>query len=329
MTPKISVIVPMYNAEKYIRQCLVSVLASKFADYEVIVVDDCSTDKSVAEVEKILPHFDGRLKIISTEKNSGGAGVPRNLGMKSAAGKYVTFIDSDDMILPTALENFFEVAEEYQADVIHTEKFFVFSGDNFKREDLKLQSGEPAESLTAEIFAETKNLEEKIQRYIEGKFFYVTWSKFYRRDFLLENKIEFPTMKLSEDLIFCFECLCLAENYIRVPFVTNIHRLRQGSLSRNSFGTAEGTAIILKVILEGVERIYNFLKKLCKGLGGKFYNVLDFFIAKHFDFIQNFFAGLSAVEVQKIFLAEMMSPELEKFILGKNILAANLCAKNV
>ena len=80
--PKISVIVPMFNAEKFIRQCLISVLASKFADYEVIIVDDCSSDNSVAEVEKLLPHFNGRLKIIRMEKNSGGAGIPRNIGIK-------------------------------------------------------------------------------------------------------------------------------------------------------------------------------------------------------------------------------------------------------
>ena len=88
--PQISVIIPMYNAEKYIRQCLISVLASKFKNYEVLVVDDCSTDNSVAEVRKLLPHFDGRLKLLSTEKNSGGAGIPRNIGIKNAAGKYVT-----------------------------------------------------------------------------------------------------------------------------------------------------------------------------------------------------------------------------------------------
>lgn len=124
--PKISVIIPLYNAEKFIRQCLISVLASKFKDYEVLVVDDCSTDNSVAEVKKLTAHFDGRLKLLSTEKNSGGAGVPRNVGIKNAAGKYVTFIDNDDMILPDALGNFFETAEFYNADVVHTVKNYVF-----------------------------------------------------------------------------------------------------------------------------------------------------------------------------------------------------------
>ena len=62
--PKVSVVIPMYNTEKYIRQCLISVLSQKLQDYEVIVVDDCSRDGGVAEVEKLIPHFDDRLKLI-------------------------------------------------------------------------------------------------------------------------------------------------------------------------------------------------------------------------------------------------------------------------
>ena len=105
--PKVSVIIPLYNAEKYIRECLISVLASKFQDYEVLVVDDCSTDNSLAEVKKLLLHFNGRLKIFSTEKNSGGPGIPRNIGLKNSVGKYVTFLDNDDLIIANALGKFF------------------------------------------------------------------------------------------------------------------------------------------------------------------------------------------------------------------------------
>ena len=140
--PKISVIIPMYNAEKFIRQCLISVLASKFGDYEVIVVDDCSTDNSVAEVEKLSPYFDGRLKILHTEANSGNAVIPRNVGIRHTAGKYVAFVDADDFILPNALGELFDAAENFQADVVHTEKFFSFNDtgkDHFAREDLTLQ----------------------------------------------------------------------------------------------------------------------------------------------------------------------------------------------
>ena len=69
LNPKISVIIPAHNSEKYIHQCLISILSSNFTDYEIILVDDCSTDQTVAEAEQLLPHFEGRLKIISTEKS--------------------------------------------------------------------------------------------------------------------------------------------------------------------------------------------------------------------------------------------------------------------
>ena len=186
--PKISIVIPMYNAEKFIRQCLISVLASKFKDYEVLVVDDCSTDNSVAEVKKLAANFDGRLKILSTEKNSGGAGVPRNVGIKNAAGKYVTFVDNDDMILPDALKNFFDIAEFYSADVVYAERYFV-TEKNLSEKNLKVVLCDKIENLVEAPTPESKNPSERIRRDIAGKFFILPWGKFYRREFLIENKI--------------------------------------------------------------------------------------------------------------------------------------------
>ena len=97
--PAISVIIPMYNVEKYIGQCLGSLLSQTFQDFEAIVVDDCSTDNSVAEVEKFLPKLNDRLKLIKLNKNSGGVGIPRNVGIQLAHGKYIAFLDSDDLFL--------------------------------------------------------------------------------------------------------------------------------------------------------------------------------------------------------------------------------------
>ncbi|MBR4382097.1 MAG: glycosyltransferase family 2 protein, partial [Selenomonadaceae bacterium] len=200
---KISVIIPLYNAEKFIRKCLISVLSSKFKDYEVLVVDDCSTDSSVAEAEKLLPHFEGRLKILSTEKNSGGPGIPRNVGIKNSAGKYITFVDNDDFLLPTALGDFFELAEKFSADVIHTEKCLIFNdkGDvNFTWNEISAQSDEPHDEFVGAPFMESRQLDERIRRYLRGKFFWLPWGKFFRRDFLTENKLDFPQMNFSEDM---------------------------------------------------------------------------------------------------------------------------------
>ena len=326
--PKISVIIPMYNAEKFIRQCLISVLASKFKDYEVLVVDDCSTDNSVAEVEKLLPHFDGRLKLLSTEKNSGGAGIPRNIGIKNAAGKYVTFIDNDDMILPTALGDFFDAAENFNADVVHTVKAYVFyyvEGKNFNRADLQLQS-DSSDDFSTTPRLDIEDLRERMKDYVEEKYFWLPWGKFYRREFLIENKIDFPQMRFSEDMVFCFKCLCLAKNYLRVPFVTNIHRINQNSVSQKILPTEQGVNIWLGILAKVAALIDDFMDRLefFKANPEIRYDVLKFCNDVHFDMIKNLFQGSEPHEVQKIFYDELQNPELDS--KGKNLIAAYLYA---
>lgn len=321
--PKISVIIPMYNAERFIRQCLISVLASKFKAYEVLVVNDCSKDNSVAEVEKLLPHFGERLKLLSTEKNSGGAGVPRNVGIKNAAGKYVTFIDNDDMILPTALENFFEVAEFYNADVVYAEKHFILNdGEKLTGKNLKVRFFGLLEDLVDAPTLEPE-LAQRIQRYTEGKFLWVPWSKLYRRDFLLENKIDFPQMRFSEDLTFSFKCLCLAKKYVRIPHVTNIRRELKHSTGKMIIDSQDGVRLWLKILLVNVAILEDFmhgidLKPDCRR------DVLKFCIDVHFNMIANLFQGLEPYEVQEIFFDELQNPQLNSN--GKNLVAAYLYA---
>ena len=122
--PKVSVIIPVYNVEKYLAVCLESLLIQTFTDFEVIVVDDCSTDNSLAIAESYLERFGGRLKIFSLEENTGSGAVPRNVGLEVASGKYVYFVDDDDLLIDIALDTLFNYAEEYQAQVVYMEKFF-------------------------------------------------------------------------------------------------------------------------------------------------------------------------------------------------------------
>ena len=306
MSPKISVIIPLYNAEKYIRECLISVLASKFQDYEVLVVDDCSTDNSLDEVKKLLPHFDGRLKILSTEKNSGGPGLPRNTGIKNALGKYITFIDNDDLILPDALENFFAVAEKFNADVVYTEKYFV-SDDKVNGKNLKVRLAGAVEDLVDE--PTSIPFYERIQRDLAGKFIIAPWGKLYRRDFLIENKIGFPQIRFAEDVMFCFKCLCLAKNFILTPHITNIHRALAGSAARMIIDSREGVRVWLKILTENIFELATFLDVLELQFEIR-RAVLKFYINKHFEMIKNLFEGVPPHEVQKIFFEELQSPTL-------------------
>ncbi|MFI3214434.1 MAG: glycosyltransferase family 2 protein, partial [Eubacteriales bacterium] len=100
----ISVIVPIYNAEKYILQTIEMVMNQTYANWELILVDDLSTDKSVEVVEELLATItDERIKLIKQNKNTGAA-HSRNKGVRAAAGRYIAFLDADDIWLPEKLE---------------------------------------------------------------------------------------------------------------------------------------------------------------------------------------------------------------------------------
>ena len=110
LCPSISVIIPLYNAEKYFGECLDSLLAQTFKNFEVIVVDDCSTDNSLAIAKSYLEKFGGRLKISRMYVNSGKPSLPRNKGLAVSRGEYIYFMDNDDLITPTAFEELYTLA---------------------------------------------------------------------------------------------------------------------------------------------------------------------------------------------------------------------------
>lgn len=232
--PSISVITSMYNTEKYVTQCLESLLAQTFQDFEVIVVDDFSTDNSVKVVEEIAPKFEGKLKLIRLKKNSGYPGLPRNTAMSTARGNYIIFLDSDDYLTPTALEEFFNVAEETNADIIHGEKYYEYQEAENKTVLKTFQKAPFVDKPTLE----TDNIGERIVNFINWRTLWWACNKLFRRDFLVKNKIQFPHITAWEDLVFAFTCVLRAKNYVRVPNVIYYYRIRQGSLShkgRNAF----------------------------------------------------------------------------------------------
>lgn len=250
--PAISVVIPMYNAEKYIGECLDSLLIQTFQDFEVIVVDDCSTDNSFAIVKSYADKFDGRLKLRQTEKNSGGGGyVPRNVGLKLASGEYVFFLDSDDFILASALEILYNAAKKYDAEVVYTSAFYDVNGVNkivrhrdglgrrwFKRgvEDRLIF----IENNPHELFQQFFQLDEG-----EGNF-HACWSKFVRRDFLLKNNITFLNLVSSGDVIWCINVYAHVKRFLRLPIPLYFYR-------------AYNTTSVVRTILTPAEQTYRWI----------------------------------------------------------------------
>ena len=112
---KVSVILPVYNVEKYIRQCLDSIVNQTLKDIQIICVDDGSTDSSPEIIEEYA-RKDSR--VIAIHQENGGAGAARNNGLRHAAGKYLSFLDSDDFFELNMLEEAYNCAEQYGADFV-------------------------------------------------------------------------------------------------------------------------------------------------------------------------------------------------------------------
>ena len=119
----------MYNTEKYIGEALDSLLAQTFKDFEVIVVDDCSTDNGVEVVNGYAPKFNGRLQLMRMKVNSGG-GEPRNRGLHLSRGEYVFFMDADDALVSTALDELYAVAKNFAAYVVHCNRYYLSPGES-------------------------------------------------------------------------------------------------------------------------------------------------------------------------------------------------------
>lgn len=124
---KVSVIVPVYNTEKYLQKCLDSILRQTQKDIEIILVDDCSTDKSFDIISAYQEREPRTIKVLQTEKNSGPA-TARNLGLEIATGEYIGFVDSDDFITPTMYEEMQEALEETHSDIARVNQRILLFG---------------------------------------------------------------------------------------------------------------------------------------------------------------------------------------------------------
>ncbi len=124
---KISIIIPVYNSEKYLRECLDSVLAQTYTDFEVLLIDDGSTDTSGAICEEYVAK-DARFKVF--HKENGGVSSARNLGIEKAKGEWITFVDSDDVLSCDYLKKFTEI--NYKEKDLIIQKVLLFKGNDFK-----------------------------------------------------------------------------------------------------------------------------------------------------------------------------------------------------
>ena len=219
--PAISVIVPVYNVENYIQNCVDSILAQTFTDFEILLLDDASDDNSLNICQALYKQHPA-IRIIQREPPQNlGQSSTRNLGMHLARGKYIAFVDSDDYIAPEFLQKLYNTAETQQADIVSTS--FVIPGPVKKI----IHFSDRPLLLTANP---TKRMEVFCQRGLSVQI----WNKLYRRDFLMLHDIIFDNIR-SEDELFTFLTLYYAHNYIILPDVLYYYRQTPKSIMRGTY----------------------------------------------------------------------------------------------
>ena len=325
LCPAVSVIIPMFNAEKYVAECLDSLLNQTFQNFEVIVVDDCSTDNSVAIVKSYVEKFAGCLKIYHMEKNSGSAPAPRNKGSIISRGEYVFFMDVDDLITPTALEELYTLAKNFDADVVYCERYFMSEGfgqefiDNIHLADSRIQQPPFVDKPTFE----SDNLSERIKNILKGKFWVTPWLRLVSREMLAENMVTFPEIIGSDDVIWSFEVLCCAKKFLRVPNLCYVRRMYDDSFTRKNKPANKHIHQWMDQTIRGLKFTNDFMNKFeffQKNLDYR-YAILDLFSGISFNSIFFVCANLTQEEVYEIFLKEFSKD------LGENaVLVAYLCS---
>lgn len=198
---KLSIIIPVYNIEPYISKCLNSILNQPFKDFEIICVNDGSTDNSLAELQKCRDE-----RVIIIDKKNEGSGVARNSALAVARGEYIFFVDGDDWIEENSLQKMIDEADRLKTDIL------IFGGLSYYED--KGQNG----GYSANKFPKINRVfsSEDIKKDV-FKFPSTAWTKLYRRDFLQKNDIKFQEIKVGQDQLPFFHSMIMAERIAILP----------------------------------------------------------------------------------------------------------------
>ena len=231
MQPKVSVIVPIYNAEKYLRECLDSVVNQTLRDIEIICVNDGSTDYSLG-VLKDYEKKDDRIRVFSQE--NAGAGIARNHGLKHAKGEYVSFVDSDDWLELDALEKTYQNAKVNDSDLVFFNAIEHYP-DRVRNRICFPDNAEYAKGIFS--YKDNRNL------VLNSSL--VVWNKLHRTKFLRDHNLQFQDFPVNEDVPFHIQSTLLAERITYVP--ENLYHYRRdepGSLQSTTVKSQKGIAIL-------------------------------------------------------------------------------------
>lgn len=243
MRPMVSIIVPIYNAEQYLRRCVDSILNQEYTDFELLLVNDGSTDASGDICEE---YGDRDPRVIVIQKENTGVSDSRNRAIDRARGKYLQFLDSDDWITPDATRLFVRAAEEYGCDMVISDFYRVVGERLSPKGDIEEEG-----VLTREEFA--AHMMENPADFYYG----VLWNKLYRRDIVEEHNLRMDTdINWCEDFMFNLEYIRYAKVFYALHAPIYYYVKRKGSLASQGINISKTVKMKLNVF----EYYNNFYK---------------------------------------------------------------------
>lgn len=214
MEELISIIIPIYNVEKYLNECINSVIGQTYKNLEIILINDGSTDES-KKICKYFKSIDSRIILINSKNNGGGAA--KNIGLDVCNGKYIMFVDSDDYIKKDMVEKLYLTMHEKKVDIVQCNIYLLY------KNKLKIKNKTPIKKIFSQ--------EEFLCMTCKDWSYYVIYNKLYKRELIRD--IRFPEGTIIDDEYFTYKIIGNAINIFEIEEPMYYYRQRKGSLMHN------------------------------------------------------------------------------------------------
>lgn len=253
---KISIIVPVYNVDTYLDNCIKSIVSQDFSEYEVILVDDGSTDQSGEICDKYARNY-SQVKVIHQDNK--GLGGARNTGIDAACGEYLLFVDSDDSIKENMLSFLYDTATDNNSDMVLFGMDYIDEQGNIIETKCPLSSG--IRNITSD---------ERISLFSDNPY---AWNKLYKRELFIKNNIRYPERMWYEDLCVTPKVILCSERLTLIDKVFYNYLQRNGSIMhiKNTDRNADMITVISDILA--------FYRE--KGVFDKFYKYLCYMTVMH------------------------------------------------
>lgn len=232
---KVSIIIPVYNTEKYLEACLRSVMEQSLQEIEVILINDGSTDSSLEIMERFHAQYPDRIRVLS--KENGGQASARNMAIPLCTGEYVGFVDSDDYIEHEMYEKMYLKAVETDADYVECDYVNVKINETGQQERI------------ADYGSRVREYTCKKDMFIDPML--APWNKIYKRELLQKSDVRFPEGLIYEDTAFCLKAISLINRFAYVPDKFVVHFFRDSStMNVNKSRKVADIFSVLKDVIE-------------------------------------------------------------------------------